>query len=319
MTENPVPATPTDPAAPRVSEPRPDEVDAVLALADRAQAADGHPPLSDQTRVVLARGRQRWWGVVREADGSVTGAAVLAPEGGEDSGSVLELVVDPEARRASRGAALADAAAVAVRERGLESTTSVWAHGMLPGSDALARRHGLEPVRELRRMRLPHEALADLPQPQLADGVALRGFVPGRDEQAWLDANAAAFADHPEQGGLTRADLEDRMAEDWFEAEGLLLAVREEDDALLGFHWTKVEPQAGPGPRVGEVYAVGVTPAAQGLGLGRALTLAGLHRMAGQGVDVVDLYVDADNAAAVRLYESLGFGLFAADAQHRRP
>ena len=300
MAENPVPATPTDPAAPRVSEPRPDEVDAVLALADRAQAADGHPPLSDQTRVVLARGRQRWWGVVREADGSVSGAAVLAPEGGEDSGSVLELVVDPEARRASRGAALADAAAVAVRERGLESTTSVWAHGMLPGSDALARRHGLEPVRELRRMRLPHEALADLPQPQLADGVALRGFVPGRDEQAWLDANAAAFADHPEQGGLTRADLEDRMAEDWFEAEGLLLAVREEDDALLGFHWTKVEPQAGPG-------------------LGRALTLAGLHWMAGQGVDVVDLYVDADNAAAVRLYESLGFGLFAADAQHRRP
>ena len=41
MAENPVTATPTDPAAPRVSEPRPDEVDAVLALADRAQAADG--------------------------------------------------------------------------------------------------------------------------------------------------------------------------------------------------------------------------------------------------------------------------------------
>ena len=54
-------------------------------------------------------------------------------------------------------------------------------------------------------------------------------------------------------------------------------------------------------------------------GLGRALTLAGLHRMAEQGVDVVDLYVDADNTAAVALYASLGFELFAADAQYRRP
>lgn len=319
MAENTAPATPTDPEAPRVVPPRPDEAEAVLALADRAHAADGHPPLSDKTRVVLARGRQRWWAVTRAADGSVSAAVVLAPEGGEDSGSVLELVVDPEARRAGAGAALAEAAAAAVRERGLEASTSVWAHGMLPGSEALARRHGLEPARELRRMRLPHDALTALPETRLAEGVALRGFVPGRDEQAWLDVNAAAFADHPEQGGLTRADLEDRMAEDWFDPEGLLLAVRQDDDALLGFHWTKVERHAGAGPRVGEVYAVGVSPSAQGLGLGRALTLAGLHRMAGQGVDVVDLYVDADNAAAVRLYESLGFDLFAADAQYRRP
>ena len=155
---------------------------------------------------------------------------------------------------------------------------------------------------------------------RLADGVALRGFVPGQDEQAWLDVNAAAFADHPEQGSLTRADLDDRMAEDWFDADGLLLAAREADGRLLGFHWTKVEPDAGAdGPRVGEVYAVGVSPDAQGLGLGRALTLAGLHRMAEQGVDVVDLYVDADNTAAVALYASLGFELFAADAQYRRP
>ena len=191
---------------------------------------------------------------------------------------------------------------------------------MLPGAVRLARRHGLEPVRELRRMRLSHAALAALPEVRLADGVALRGFVPGQDEQAWLDVNAAAFADHPEQGSLTRADLDDRMAEDWFDADGLLLAAREADGRLLGFHWTKVEPDAGAdGPRVGEVYAVGVSPEAQGLGLGRALTLAGLHRMAEQGVDVVDLYVDADNTAAVALYTSLGFELFAADAQYRRP
>ena len=61
----------------------------------------------------------------------------------------------------------------------------------------------------------------------------------------------------------------------------------------------------------------GHPPQAQGLGLGRAVTLAGLEHLARVPVDVVDLYVDADNAAAVALYESLGFTLFAADAQYR--
>jgi len=184
---------------------------------------------------------------------------------------------------------------------------------MLPGSARLADRHGLVPVRELRRMRLAAEHFPALPAPALPEGVRLRGFETGRDEEAWLELNRAAFAGHPEQGRLTRADLEDRMAEDWFEAAGLLLAERESDGALLAFHWTKTEGSEG------EVYVVGVSPEAQGMGLGRAVTLAGLHHLVGRGVAAVDLYVDADNTAAVRLYESLGFVLVAADAQYAPP
>ena len=319
-----------DVAAQDGSGTRPQQVSEVLALADRAHAADGHPPLSDQTRGVLSRGRQRWLGLLRAEEGGLIGAAVLAPEGSETAGSVLELVVDPAARRAGNGTRLADAAATAVRGGGLEGTTSVWAHGMLPGSAELARRHGLAPVRELRRMRLEGEEMAALTAPRLPDGVRLRAFEPGRDEEAWLELNGAAFADHPEQGGLTRADLQDRMEQDWFDASGFLLAERAADGALLGFHWTKVEPAhddvgsvADKGghrvtrPRLGEVYVVGVSPHAQGMGLGRAVTLAGLQHLAAVPVDAVDLYVDAENAAAVALYESLGFRLLAADAQYR--
>ena len=86
----------------------------------------------------------------------------------------------------------------------------------------------------------------------------------GADEDAWLAVNAAAFAGHSEQGRWTRADLLAREAEPWFDPAGFLLAERE--NVLLGFHWTKVHADG-----MGEVYVLGVDPAAHGLGLGSAL------------------------------------------------
>ncbi len=300
----------SSPAVRVLTEPEAVPAAAVLALADAARTADGHPPLSDQTRVHVQRGTALAV-LVAGADEAPAGAAVLVPEG---EGAVLELVVHPEARRRGVATSLAQEAAVVVQERGLQEAVSVWAHGMLPGAAELAAAHGLTPVRELRRMAADEDALAPLTAPELPEGVRLRAYSPGADDAAWLELNAAAFADHPEQGSLTQDDLEDRRGEDWFDADGFLLAEREEDGTLLGYHWTKVE---GDGT-VGEVYAVGVSPQAQGLGLGRALTVAGLVHMRDGGARRVDLYVDADNTAAVALYERLGFELDAADAQYRR-
>jgi mycothiol synthase len=96
------------------------------------------------------------------------------------------------------------------------------------------------------------------------------------------------------------------MVEDWFNPAGFLLAV-DAGDSLLGFHWTKVHPRHGGHPAIGEVYAVGVTPAAQGKGLGKALTVAGIRYLQGLGLHAVMLYTDADNTAAVSLYRGLGF------------
>jgi len=67
---------------------------------------------------------------------------------------------------------------------------------------------------------------------------------------------------------------------------------------------------------MGEVYVLGVDPAAHGRGLGRVLTLAGLHHLAGRGLDTVLLYVEADNAPAVRVYEKLGFAVHTADVMY---
>jgi mycothiol synthase len=166
-----------------------------------------------------------------------------------------------------------------------------------------------------------HRSLqAPLDTPQLADGVAVRTFRLGEDEDAWVSLNHRAFARHPEQGAWTRQDLELREHEPWFDPDGFFLAERASQ--LIGFHWTKIHGatsqsggEAGEHEHdaIGEVYVVGVDPSAQGLGLGRALTLIGLHYLHGRGLGQVMLYVDETNTAAIRLYESLGFARWHTD------
>jgi mycothiol synthase len=141
-----------------------------------------------------------------------------------------------------------------------------------------------------------------LPHPDRS-AVATRAFVPGVDDVAWLAVNNRAFADHGEQGGWTEATLALRIAEPWFDADGFRL--HEVDGRLVGFCWTKVH--ADTDPPLGEIYAIAVDPDAHGRGLGRELTLAGLDSLADRGIRHANLYVDAANAAAVRVYERLGF------------
>ena len=47
-------------------------------------------------------------------------------------------------------------------------------------------------------------------------------------------------------------------------------------------------------------------PDFHGLGLGRALTLAGYQHLDGAGITRAMLYVDADNTPAVSLYRDIG-------------
>jgi mycothiol synthase len=151
--------------------------------------------------------------------------------------------------------------------------------------------------------------------------VTVQPFRPGRDEDAWLRVNARAFAWHPEQGRMTRGDLELREAEPWFDPEGFLMAWRgdpEDGGELLGSHWTKVHPPGDVGEDpVGEIYVLGVDPDAQGLRLGRALTDLGLAHLRARGLGQVLLYVEEDNTAAVRLYEGRGFQRFSVDVSWR--
>ena len=247
-------------------------------------AADGHDPLDEQAALLLK-------------NHGLAGSRLWVTEGGFAllHGDALDLAVTPDSRGRGEGTALAAASAAGAR--------SAWSHGNHPAARALAMHHGFAPTRELWVMR--RDVTESLPELTAEEAAAVRGYRP-EDEAELLRVNAAAFASHPEQGALDAAGLAERMAEPWFEPAGLLVA--SDDDRMLGFHWTKQHA-----PELGEVYVVGIDPAAQGRGLGRTLTLAGLHHLAGRGVREVLLYVESDNAPARKVYERLGFTHAASD------
>ncbi|MBO3704168.1 MAG: mycothiol synthase [Candidatus Accumulibacter sp.] len=226
-----------------------------------------------------------------------------------------ELLVAPVARPQGTGTRLL----AALAEQG---TPAVWAHGDLPRTRAFARANGWRRVRLLHKMSRPllpdDDAEIALPQ-----GFSLRSFTPG-DADAWLAVNGRASADHPEQGRVTRADLDRLLAQPWFDPAGLLLLVDDATGDLAGSHWTKVDPQErapgtdGRATAAGEVYVVAVDPAYHGRGLAVPLTAAGLAHLARRGLRAVVLYVDGDNDRALRTYRRLGFTDLEVHAQYRR-
>ncbi|MFJ3979711.1 mycothiol synthase [Streptomyces sp. NPDC090021] len=283
-----------------------EQADAVLDLIEDAARTDGTTAVSEQGRLQLRGGPRAGIRHFLLTDGGRLAAYGQLEDTDPVEAPAAELVVHPALRGRGHGRAMGMALLAASGKR-----LRVWAHGGKSAARHLAQVLGLTLFRELRQLRRPLAEGAPLPEPVLPPGVTVRAFQPGTDDAAWLAANAAAFAHHPEQGSLTQRDLDDRIAQPWFDAKGFFLAER--DGELVGFHWTKVHAAE----RLGEVYVVGVLPGAQGGGLGKALTAIGLQHLAAQGLPTAMLYVDADNPAALAVYEGLGFTTHEVDLMYR--
>lgn len=282
----------------------------VLALIDVCTEADGHSPVGEHKHAHLRVGATGWVGIFAydPADGLVGYAHTRWNDPGATPRMAVEVVVHPGWR--ARGVArrlLAETRAVLARAGG--GTMYVWVHRVADPADTTPARMGFAVQRELAFMVRPLDELPEaLPAPE---GVEIRPYRPGEDDDAFLEVNNAAFGDHPENGNWDREEFARRRDYDWFEPEGLLMAWRGAE--LLGFHWTKWHghdadevPAHDP---VGEVYVLATHPRARGMGLGRVLLRAGLAHLRGRGCTRAILYVDCANTAAVGLYESEGFTL----------
>ena len=254
----------------------------VEALSAAAAAHDGAPPFNDQALVEVRRGERR----ILRAEG---GLAVV-------SDSEAELAIWPEHRGRGLGLALA----MVVREHFADRAWSAWAHGDHAAARAIAAKLSMRRTRELLQLRAPVPAEAAVP-------ASVRPFTDA-DADAWLRLNAAAFADHPEQGSLTATDLADRRAAPWHDDANLLL--HETGGELDASTWLK------PQPDYVELYAVGVSPSAQGRGLGRLMMEATFGRMRELGAQTAHLYVEGDNTPALELYRRHGFTPWAIDVQY---
>lgn len=283
-----------------------DDVEAVRGVLLAARARDGRPDVAE-SGPLPSEFRTGSHALARLGD-ELVGYANLNTKGDAKGRPVAEIFVHPEHRRRGIGSALTDQ----VVERAAHPSVRIWSHGDHPGAARIAENLGFTRVRELLKLGLDLRDCPELPVPGWPAGVRLRTFVPGQDEPDVIEVNRRAFDWHPEQGALTVEELAAAEDESWFDADGFFLAI-DTEDRLLGFHWTKVHSNT-----VGEVYVVGVDPDAQGLGLGTALTLAGLHHLHRVGLSTVILYVESDNKPALAVYTHLGFTTVETDVQYSR-
>ncbi|WP_193107318.1 mycothiol synthase [Brachybacterium sp. FME24] len=284
--------------------------DAARDLLDTVTAHDRISPLDEAARLALQGDSAQH--LLLEADAAPTqllGYASVLADG------TVQGMVHPDHRRSGHGTALLRAALE------LRPDAGVWAHGAFDGSLAFLTGAGLRETRRL--LTLHHELDVAHPVPAIPasslEGLRLDAFDAERDADRWVEVNALAFAEHPEQGALTRADLDQRLAEPWFDPEDLLVALRDEE--LVGFVWVKREATESPDAAAAsaghdaEIYVVATAPSVQGHGVAGHLLAATLNRLLQAGVPGVELYVEADNAPALRLYETWGFAVSGRDVQ----
>ncbi|HUW77435.1 MAG TPA: mycothiol synthase [Candidatus Nanopelagicaceae bacterium] len=295
----------------------------VFDIVRAATKVDGINPLSEHVALHLRAGgdeADQHFTVLTDS-GEIVGYAHL-DETDSIAGPSAELVVAPLWRGQGIGRLLTEELLEVAGPR-----LRLWSHGVLPAGETLAKTLGFARVREICQMRRSLEF--PIPNVQLPEAIVIEPFNPESDSDEWLDLNSRVFAGHPEQSSWTATDLELRMAEPWFDADGFLLARK--GGRCVAFCWTKVHGEEASGHShghkphhkhghdpIGEIYVIGVDPNFQGQGLGRLLTLAGMNHLKDIGLRTVMLYVEGDNMPALKLYEELGFTRWGRDVMYRQ-
>lgn len=281
-----------------------DQVHAALSLLDAAEASADAPLVDEAERVRLedlhdgtgTRGTH-WHSVLAtRADDAVGYAGVVLPDApGELANGDVALLREHGDCSPVLAALMASVEALAWRHEAGRSR--LWVRQSRDTDARCAADNGYVVDR---RLQVLGRSLDPAPDPvDPPDGITVRAVTEG-DLDEVVRVLATAYEGTPD-GGWDRERLDARRTLEWYDDADLLVAARD-DGTLAGLHWTK---RRGEG--VGEVYNLAVDPAAQGMGLGVVLLVAGLRHLADVGQHEVLLWVDEDNERAVRLYAANGF------------
>lgn len=301
----------------------------------RSTHADGVSPFSEQFLRGMAEPELGHWHVLARVNGRVSGVAAVDPRA-----AAVEMAVHPHVRRMGIGSSLVRAVRAHAAASGVGSPRNIytgslgllwWAHGDIPAAQKAAAFGGATPARELLVMDMGRDAIAQavdaLGGPETVQDfgseVTILNYVESAErfgadfvDKAWLAVNNEAFHWHPEQGHWSPERLNFARATEWYDPEGVLFmwcsnSIAANTPRLMGFHWTKLRTETFGDLRriVGEVYVIGLADAARGRGWGRALTAEGVRYLASRGAEAVELYVEANNAPAIKAYEALGFSV----------
>jgi ribosomal protein S18 acetylase RimI-like enzyme len=115
------------------------------------------------------------------------------------------------------------------------------------------------------------------------------------------ESNFPGFEADADFIGRKRAQLREASRD-----PGQAVFVAVDEQGICGFIWLVIEVEYS-GRRRGEVAAIHVDRRCRGQGVGEALMQEGMEVLRGYGCEAVHLMVTAANAAAVRLYDRLGF------------
>lgn len=284
----------------------PDDLEALQRLFEVCTTFDGHAPIGEHKYLDLVAGSlDRALGVVFTEGSEIVAYIHLTPR---DAGSAwaLEIALNPQHREPRIVEELLQTAIDQIAQSG-GGVVRLWTYQS--AFNEFVEHAGFRLERQLLQLRLPLPPRMEAVSPA---GHRLTNFRVGADEGAWLEVNNRAFAGHPENGRWDRSILENRLHQDWFDPDGLLMAW--DGTRLSGFCWTKIHAES-----LGEIYVIAVDPDYRRQKLGTWLTLEGLwHLYRNREVTTAMLYVDAANRSALDMYEGLGFGVDHVDRAYTR-
>ncbi len=217
-------------------------------------------------------------------------------------GRYLGMLVHPVARGALEDGIL-DWAEATVRDDGAASVVA-----LCRSDDALTRatfeQRGYVLGEE--ELRMGRTLDAPVPAPSFPPSFTLRTLDARRELDEWLALYTDAIG--PRESALRkwRAYRDDP---DYDAALDLVVADRDDRLAAVCTCSIAMAELAAVRPREGRTEPVMVREDYRGIGLGRAVVLAGLTALRERGIELAALTTEADNLVAHRLYESLGYRL----------